>query len=74
MDFSQALLEAKNGKFVTRSQWKNISVGVQFPDAHSANTLPYLYMVKTTENGFRHRFPLDFSCESIFAEDWEIVE
>lgn len=69
MDFSQALLEAKAGKFVSREAWpETIKVGAQFPDEGSANTKPYLYMIKGSD-----RFPLDLSCESIFAEDWRVV-
>lgn len=81
MDFSQALLEMKAGKCCQRAGWnnKNIWVAVQFPDENSKNTLPYLMMIKTfaeTENtsAYTSRFPLDLSCESIFAEDWEVVE
>lgn len=70
MDFSQALIEAKNGSLVTREAWpESIRVGVQFPDEHSANTKPYLYMLKGED-----RFPLDLSCESIFAEDWKFYK
>lgn len=72
MDFSQALLEMKAGKLLTREAWKGnrIRVAAQFPDEGSANTKPYLYMLKGTD-----RFPIDLSCESLFAEDWkEFVE
>ena len=73
MDFSQALLEMKSGRKCAREGWRDagISCAVQFPDEHSANTLPYLYMVK---NEGKTRFPLDLSCESLFAEDWQTVE
>lgn len=79
MNFSQAFDAAKEGKFISRSGWKNanIKVAVQSPDEHSANTLPYLYMMKKVDNGDtgrNDRFPLDLSCESLFAEDWEVVE
>lgn len=76
MDFSEALKLMKEGKVVTRSGWNNpnISVAVQFPDEHSANTKPYLYMMKSKEGEKTDRFPLDLSCESLFAEDWVIVE
>lgn len=79
MNFSSALTFLKEGKIVTRKGWNNpnISVGVQFPDEHSVNTEPYLYMAKkgdVNDSGKPpKRFPLDLSCESIFAEDWEIV-
>ena len=75
MDFSQALREMKSGKLCTRRGWNNTSIrcGVQYPDTHSVNTLPYLYMVKVKDEG-KVRFPLDISCESLFAEDWDVVE
>ena len=75
MDFSQALREMKSGKFCARKGWGNaiIRCGVQFPDDDSANTLPYLYMIKVKDEEVV-RFPLDISCESLFAEDWEVVE
>lgn len=73
MDFSQALLEMKAGRKCARDGWlkSGIFAAVQLPDKNSANTLPYLYMVK---NDGATRFPLDLSCESIFAEDWSIVD
>lgn len=72
MDFSQALLDAKSGKTISREAWgDDISVRAQFPDENSANTLPYLFMVK---NGGATRFPLDLSCEALFAEDWQVVD
>lgn len=77
-DFSEALRLAKEGKVIARKGWNNsdILVKVQFPDENSANTEPYLYMIKraATLNDKMKRFPLDLSCESIFAEDWfEVV-
>lgn len=74
-DFSIALDLLKQGKIMSRKGWNNpnITVHCQFPDANSANTEPYLYMVKiieTEETKVTKRFPLDLSCESIFATDW----
>lgn len=66
----------KDGVKVARRGWNNtsIKVFVQFPDEHSANTLPYLVMEKGVRDvGEYKRFPLDLSAESIFAEDWEEV-
>lgn len=66
----------KDGAKVARRGWNNpsIKVFVQFPDEHSANTLPYLVMEKGERGvGDYKRFPLDLSAESIFAEDWEEV-
>jgi hypothetical protein len=73
MTFSAALEELKAGKTVTRAGWAkselNIRVRAQYPDEHSANIRPYLYMIKGED-----RFPLDLSCESIFSDDWVLVE
>ncbi len=69
MDFSAALKAVKEGATISRKAWPIvIKVRAQFPDENSANTKPYLYMIKGDD-----RFPLDLSCESIFAEDWFIV-
>ncbi len=79
-DFSEALRRMKAGARVARTGWNNpsIKVFVQFPDEHSANTLPYLVMEKGEREGNKSthdykRFPLDLSAESIFAEDWTEV-
>lgn len=76
-DFGQALSFARAGRKIARTGWNNpnIYVAVQVPDEHSANTEPYLYMVKlpTEEGAKAKRFPLDLSAESIFAEDWFLV-
>ena len=71
-NFSSALELMKQGATMSRIGWKNpgIKVRVQFPDAGSANTEPYLYMVKDIPDQKMRRFPLDLSCESIFADDW----
>mgnify|MGYP003732400137 CR=1 FL=1 len=78
--FSEALELMKKGSIMARKAWNNpsISVAIQFPDENSANTEPYLYMVKKiVENddtkSQNKRFPLDLSCESIFASDWFII-
>lgn len=65
-DFSQALLEVKEGKKISRLQFRDTCyIMAQFPDVNSKMTKPYLYMIKGDQ-----KFPLDLSCESIFAEDW----
>lgn len=82
MNFGQALEALKEGKKVTRTGWNNpgITVELQVPDSNSKMTKPYLYMNKAvcvrTERNFEiheDRFPLDLSCESVLAEDWEVV-
>lgn len=75
-DFAWALSRMKAGAKVFRRGWNNssIKVFVQFPDENSANTEQYLVMEKGSKNENNYkRFPLDLSCESIFAEDWEEV-
>jgi hypothetical protein len=72
MNFGQALALMKDGFKVTRKDWKrgrNISLEIQFPDKYSKMTKPYIYMNKDED-----KFPCDLSCESLLAEDWEIVE
>jgi hypothetical protein len=71
LDFSAALREIKLGKKVYRQGWNNpnIFVRAQFPDENSMNTEPYLIMEKGEKV-----FPLDLSCESIFATDWLVLE
>ena len=71
MDFSEALKLLKAGKRLARKGWwdNGIYVTAQYPDKNSKNTKPYLMMHKKGD-----KFPLDLSCESIFAEDWEVVE
>ena len=65
-NFEWALTAVKRGKKVTRIAFKDTCYIIgQFPDANSANTKPYLVMVKGVD-----RFPVDLSCESIFADDW----
>lgn len=70
MNFSDALNALKKGASISREGWSKggIYVLMQTPDEHSKMTKPYMYMVKGDD-----KFPLDLSCESIFAEDWYIV-
>lgn len=76
-DFSQALLLAKQGKKISRRQFRNTCyIMAQYPTPDSKITLPYLYMVKyikpevPTDITREEMFPVDLSCESIFATDW----
>lgn len=74
--FEWALQRMKDGARVCRKNWwdSKIVCFIQFPDENSANTEPYIVMQKgDKEAGNYKRFPLDLSCESIFAEDWEEV-
>jgi len=66
-DFSKALELMKHWKKLSRLQFRDscyiraMLLGTNHLDW---NTLPYLQMIKWDE-----RFPVDLSCESIFAED-----
>lgn len=68
--FEIALEALKDGRKVAREGFRETCyVVAQFPDEHSVNTEPYLAMVKGDK-----RFPVDLSCESLFAKDWKLVE
>lgn len=65
---------------MTRTNWYGTKarpmVHLQMPDDHSKMTEPYLYMEKdspTMSGGYKVRFPLDLSCESILADDWIVL-
>lgn len=82
-DFSMALAFLKTGKTLSRVQFRDTCiVKAQFPDENSKMTKPYLYMEKKVDQkqvdmviGFHtERFPFDPSCESIFANDWYLVD
>lgn len=64
--FDKAIVLVKEGKAVSRVQFRDTCyIKGQFPDEHSKMTKPYLYMIKGSD-----KFPVDLSCESIFANDW----
>lgn len=71
MDFGQALVVLKNGGKVTRRGWngKGQYLALQVPDDHSANTLPYIYII--TVDG--KRVPWVASHTDMLWEDWEVV-
>lgn len=72
MRFEEALVELKKGEAITREDWPDtICIFVQFPDDNSRMNQPYIAMEKVVRGRLR-RFPIDLSCESIFAEDWEV--
>jgi hypothetical protein len=68
--FGKALDLLKIGEFVTRRGWngKGMYLGLQRPDEHSANTLPYIYIITVTKD----RVPWTASQTDILAEDWEV--
>lgn len=71
MDFGEALKMLKDGKMMAREGWngKHQFVRMQFPDAHSANTLPYIFIV--TEQV--ERVPWTASQTDLLSDDWEPV-
>lgn len=67
--FERALELAKQGFAISRKQFKDACyIKAKYPDEDSQNTKPYLQMYKGVDV-----FPVDLSCESIFAEDWYVV-
>ena len=67
-----AVYQMRVGKAVQRKGWngKGMYLKVQFPDAGSANSLPYVWM--RTADG--HRVPWLCSQTDLLANDWQIVE
>lgn len=72
MNFSQALLDIKDGKRVTREGWngKNMHIELQTPDEHSKMSLPYIFMYTADAK----LVPWLASQTDILSEDWEPVE
>lgn len=77
--FEVALAKAKQGYKIGRLQFRDTCyIVAKFPDEGSQNTKPYLQMWKKkfqndSDSPF-DAFPVDLSCESIFADDWYIRE
>jgi len=67
--FSKALRILKQRGKVARRQFRDTChIEAQYPDVDSKMTKPYLIMIKGADT-----FPVDLSCESIFAHDWYFV-
>lgn len=66
-----AVKQMQNGLHVTRDGWngKGQYLGLQNPDEHSANTLPYIYII--TVQG--KRVPWICSQTDLLATDWQLV-
>lgn len=76
-DFGDALFHLKEGKKVARVGWNAHHVlGLQVPDEHSQNTLPYIYMVVggDAQDLQGKRVPWVCSQTDMLAEDWIIAE
>jgi hypothetical protein len=71
MDFSTALILAKQGAKICRSGWngKGQFVTSQYPDAGSQNTVPYLWL----KNAQGDRVPWVPSQGDLFVQDWEVL-
>lgn len=71
-DFGGALQALKEGKRMERKGWngKGMYICLQKPDAHSANTLPYIWM-RTVQGD---RVPWLASQTDMLAEDWVVAE
>lgn len=69
-NFGWAIERLKEGEIVSRSGWngKGMYLGLQRPDADSANTLPYIYMITVQGD----RVPWLASQTDMLAEDWNV--
>lgn len=68
MNFSDALVELKNGKGLTRAAWgEGGVVRLQTPDENSKMTGKYLYIEGRVTQ------PFTPGQDSILADDWQIV-
>ncbi len=77
VDFSEALLALRTGSEVARKGWNaHHKLGLQVPDANSANTLPYIFMVvgQDAHDMAGKRVPWVASQTDLLAEDWEILD
>lgn len=68
-DIGWAVKQMWGGAAVTRKGWngRNMYLMIQTPDAHSANTLPYVWM-KTADG---NRVPWLCSQTDLLATDWD---
>lgn len=71
MKIGDAIEAMRCGARLTRRGWNgpNQHIAIQMPDAYSANTLPYVYIV--TAQG--DRVPWLASQTDLLADDWEVV-
>ena len=69
--FSVALDSIKAGNKLSRSGWngKGVWVKLQFPDAHSKMSLPYIYMFTADQK----QVPWLASQTDLLANDWCVV-
>jgi len=87
MDFSAALQMLKNGRSVTRVGWRKLDIQVfaieeksyERMDGIKITSMQSLYMVKPVQDSENNiigynQFPFVPSSESLFADDWVVVE
>lgn len=75
-EFGEALAALQDGKLVARKGWNaHHSLGLQMPDEHSANTLPYIYMIIGTNAADLQgkRVPWVASQTDLLATDWIVL-
>jgi hypothetical protein len=82
LSFAGALSNLLNNRRVYRNGWHlgGMYLQLQVPDANSANTLPYIYIVipgsintDSTKNEPAQRVPWVASQTDLLSNDWEIV-
>lgn len=75
-DFGWALEGLRSGHLVARSGWNaHHALGLQVPDEHSMNTLPYIYMMVGADAADLKgkRVPWVASQTDLLSEDWVVV-
>ncbi len=69
MPFEDALRRVKRGVGIRLPHWESdVAIWVQYPDAGSANNMPYLY--RQSKNG---RVPWIATFAELFEDNWEVV-
>jgi len=69
MNFGEALEEVKTGKSMRLPNWQeDVKIKVQYPDAHSKMTAPYLYV----DSRFG-KVPWKETMIELFAANWEVI-
>jgi len=71
-DIGWAVKQMQDGQFVQRGGWngKGQYLGIQIPDALSANSLPYVW-IRTVQ---KQRVPWVCSQTDLLATDWQVVK
>lgn len=75
-DFGWAITSLQGGLKVSREGWhkEGMWLALQVPNEHSANRLPYIYIVvSTNEKGEQQRVPWVASHTDMLSADWFLV-